>query len=177
MPWRGPTPWRRKVPTAANLGAMALELLAPAKNADQGILALRCGADAVYMGGPQFGARQAAGNSLADFEQVTREARLWDAKVFATLNTILFDAELEAARRQALLHLLREDCGACHGLTLQGGLGSPLTAAALAGKPEDSMVATLLNGRPGTAMPPWWPFLSEDEARWLIRQLQQGATP
>ncbi|MFN7957020.1 MAG: U32 family peptidase [Holophagaceae bacterium] len=80
---------------------MALELLAPAKNAEQGILALRCGADALYMGGPQFGARQAAGNSLADFEQVAREARLWGAQVFATLNTILFDAELEAARRQA----------------------------------------------------------------------------
>lgn len=81
------------------------------------------------------------------------------------------------ARAAELRHLLRQDCGACHGLTLQGGLGSPLTAAALAGKPEDSMVATLLNGRPGTAMPPWRPFLSEDEARWLIRQLQQGATP
>lgn len=81
------------------------------------------------------------------------------------------------ARAAELRHLLRQDCGACHGLTLQGGLGSPLTAAALAGKPEDSMVATLLNGRPGTAMPPWQPFLSEDEARWLIRQLQQGATP
>ena len=80
---------------------MALELLAPAKNADQGILALRCGADAVYMGGTRFGARQAAGNDLADFEQVTGEARLWGAKVYATLNTLLFDAELEQARRQA----------------------------------------------------------------------------
>ena len=80
---------------------MALELLAPAKNAEQGILALRCGADALYMGGARFGARQAAGNDLADFEQVTREARLWGAKVFATLNTLLFDDELEAARRQA----------------------------------------------------------------------------
>jgi putative protease len=80
---------------------MALELLAPAKNSDQGILALRCGADAVYMGGAQFGARQGAGNELEDFEQVTREARLWGAKVFATLNTILYDSELEAARRQA----------------------------------------------------------------------------
>ncbi len=80
---------------------MTLELLAPAKNADQGILALRCGADALYMGGPQFGARQGAGNGLADFEQVTREARLWGAKVFATLNTILYDSELDAARRQA----------------------------------------------------------------------------
>lgn len=96
---------------------------------------------------------------------------------------LIFTAEAASAETPAparaaeLRHLLRQDCGACHGLTLQGGLGSPLTAAALAGKPEDSMVATLLNGRPGTAMPPWWPFLSEDEARWLIRQLQQGATP
>jgi putative protease len=80
---------------------MGLELLAPARNAEQGILALRCGADAVYMGGARFGARQAAGNDLADFEQVTREARLWGAKVYATLNTLLFDDELEAARRQA----------------------------------------------------------------------------
>ena len=80
---------------------MALELLAPAKNAEQGTLALRCGADAVYMGGAQFGARQAAGNDLEAFERLTREARLWGAKVFATLNTLLFDHELEAARRQA----------------------------------------------------------------------------
>jgi len=80
---------------------MGLELLAPAKNADQGILALRCGADAVYMGGPRFGARQAVGCDLAAFEQLTREARLWDAKVYATLNTLLFDNELEEARRQA----------------------------------------------------------------------------
>ena len=79
----------------------------------------------------------------------------------------------EAARRQALLHLLREDCGACHGLTRQGGLGSPLTAAALAGKPADSLVATILDGRPGTAMPPWRPFISEQEARWLVEHLQQ----
>jgi putative protease len=80
---------------------MGLELLAPAKNADQAILALRCGADAVYMGGPRFGARQAAGNDREAFEQVAREARLWGAKVYATLNTLLFDAELEEARRQA----------------------------------------------------------------------------
>ncbi|WP_174874566.1 c-type cytochrome [Vogesella oryzae] len=81
------------------------------------------------------------------------------------------------ARAAELRHLLRQDCGACHGMTLQGGLGSPLTAQALAGKPADSLVATLLDGRPGTPMPPWRPFISEDEARWLIRQLQQGEAP
>lgn len=80
---------------------MGLELLAPAKNAEQGILALRCGADAVYMGGARFGARQAAGNDRREFERLTSEARLWGARVFATLNTLLFDAELEDARRQA----------------------------------------------------------------------------
>ncbi|WP_306601516.1 U32 family peptidase [Geothrix sp. 21YS21S-2] len=80
---------------------MSLELLAPARNADQGILALKCGADAVYMGASRFGARQAAGCDLADFERLAREARLWGAKVYATLNTILYDAELEDARRLA----------------------------------------------------------------------------
>jgi len=80
---------------------MGLELLAPARNADQGILALRCGADAVYMGGPRFGARQAAGNDARDFERLAGEARLWGAKVYATLNTLLFEGELEEARRQA----------------------------------------------------------------------------
>nr|WP_320132530.1 U32 family peptidase [uncultured Holophaga sp.] len=80
---------------------MGLELLAPARNAEQGILALRCGADAIYMGGARFGARQAVGNDAAAFAELTREARLWGAKVYATLNTVLFDSELEEARRQA----------------------------------------------------------------------------
>jgi collagenase-like PrtC family protease len=83
------------------LEGMALELLAPARNADQGILALRCGADAVYMGGTRFGARQAAGCDPADFGRVAQEARRWGARVYATLNTILFDRELEGARRLA----------------------------------------------------------------------------
>jgi cytochrome c55X len=59
-------------------------------------------------------------------------------------------------------------------MTLRGGLGPPLLPQALAGKAEDQLVATVLNGRAGTAMPPWRPFLSEDEARWLVRLLQRG---
>ncbi|WP_199103809.1 cytochrome c [Aquitalea sp. ASV11] len=77
-------------------------------------------------------------------------------------------------RAGELLQLLHNDCGACHGLSLKGGLGSPLTPQALAGKPADSLVATILNGRPGTPMPPWRPFLSEEEAQWLVQLLQQG---
>lgn len=77
-------------------------------------------------------------------------------------------------RQQALTRLVRDDCGACHGLRLQGGLGTPLTREALAGKPVDSLVVTVMFGRPGTAMPPWKPFMSEAEARWIIDTLQAG---
>lgn len=83
----------------------------------------------------------------------------------------------DPARQAQLAHWLRDDCGACHGMTLRGGLGSPLTADALAGKPRDSLVATVLHGRPGTAMPPWQPFMTQDEAQWLIEQLQRGTPP
>ncbi|MCO4861074.1 cytochrome c [Cupriavidus sp. WGlv3] len=81
------------------------------------------------------------------------------------------------ARQAQLAHWLRDDCGACHGMTLRGGLGPPLTPASLAGKPPDGLVATVLYGRPGTAMPPWQPFMTQDEARWLIDRLQAGQPP
>lgn len=86
-------------------------------------------------------------------------------------------AEPSAARQVQLARWLRDDCGACHGMTLQGGLGSPLTAAALAGKPRDGLVATVMQGRPGTAMPPWQPFMTQEEAQWLIDRLQAGKPP
>ena len=78
-----------------------LELLAPAKNADFGIEAIDHGADAVYIGGPAFGARANAGNSVADIERLAAHARRYHARVFVTLNTILRDDELDAARRIA----------------------------------------------------------------------------
>ena len=77
-----------------------LELLAPARNKDIGIAAIGCGADAVYIAGPQFGARQAAGNSIDDIRELCRYAHLYGARIFITLNTILYDTELEAARQQ-----------------------------------------------------------------------------
>jgi len=78
-----------------------LELVAPAKNVEQGALALRCGADAVYAGGPRFGARRGAANEIKDLERLAREAHLWRARLYVTLNTILFEGELEDARRAA----------------------------------------------------------------------------
>ncbi|GLC95660.1 hypothetical protein Tamer19_50690 [Cupriavidus sp. TA19] len=80
-------------------------------------------------------------------------------------------------RQAQLAHWLRDDCGACHGMTLRGGLGPPLTHEALADKPPESLVATVLYGRPGTAMPPWQPFMTQDEAQWLIERLRAGDPP
>ncbi|AEI81195.1 cytochrome c, nitrite reductase associated NirC [Cupriavidus necator N-1] len=83
-------------------------------------------------------------------------------------------AQPTPARQAQLAHWLRDDCGACHGMTLRGGLGPPLTREALSGKPPAGLIATVLYGRPGTAMPPWQPFMTQDEAQWLIDRLQAG---
>jgi collagenase-like PrtC family protease len=78
-----------------------LELLAPARNADIGIEAIKHGADAVYIGGPAFGARSSADNSVSDIERLAAYAHRFNSRIFVTLNTILRDDELEPARRQA----------------------------------------------------------------------------
>ncbi len=79
-----------------------LELLAPARDAQIGIAAINCGADAVYIAGPQFGARQAAGNTIDDIRELCKHAHRFGARIFVALNTILYDDELEAAYRQML---------------------------------------------------------------------------
>ena len=78
-----------------------IELLSPAKNAEVGIAAINYGADAVYIGGPGFGAREKASNSIEDIERLCHHAALFDAKVYVTLNTLLYDNELERARKMA----------------------------------------------------------------------------
>ena len=78
-----------------------LELLSPARDADIGIEAVRHGADAVYIGGPSFGARSAADNSVPDIERLATYAHRFNSRIFVTLNTILRDDELEAARKLA----------------------------------------------------------------------------
>ncbi len=75
-----------------------VELLAPAKNLETGIAAVNYGADAVYIGPERFGARFAAGNSIDDIEKLIKHAHLYDAKVFATVNTLLYEDELEDVR-------------------------------------------------------------------------------
>ena len=83
-----------------------IELLSPAKDAATGIAAIQCGADAVYIGGGQFSARQAAGNSIDDIKKLTDHAHLFYAKVYAAVNTLLRDDELAAA--QELIYSLYE---------------------------------------------------------------------
>ena len=84
-------------------------------------------------------------------------------------------AEPAPERQATLRNLLKNDCGACHGLTLKGGMGPALLPDSLAGKTDEFLVATILNGRKGTAMPPWQPFMNRDEALWLIGILRKPA--
>lgn len=78
-----------------------IELLAPAKNLETGIAAIDCGADAVYVGAPKFGARSAAGNSLQDIEELVKYAHKFWAKVYVTINTILYENELDEVEKLA----------------------------------------------------------------------------
>ena len=74
-------------------------MLSPARNAESGIEAIRHGADAVYIGGPSFGARAAAGNSVSEIEHLCRFAHQYKAKVYVALNTILWEDELGEAEQ------------------------------------------------------------------------------
>ncbi|MBR1512901.1 MAG: U32 family peptidase [Bacteroidales bacterium] len=78
-----------------------VELLSPAKDCEIGKAAINHGADAVYIGGPDFGAREKASNTIQEIERLCRHAALYDAKVYVTLNTLLYDNELERARKMA----------------------------------------------------------------------------
>lgn len=78
------------------------------------------------------------------------------------------------ARQKELLNLVRQDCGSCHGLRMEGGLGLPLTPEALKGKPPEALAQTILHGRGGTPMPPWGPFMTEAEAGWIVDTLLKG---
>jgi putative protease len=84
------------------------ELLSPAKNLECGLAAINHGADAVYIGASQFGARSAAGNSVQDIAELAKYAHQFNAKVYAAVNTILTDEQLEPAQKliwQCLLSL------------------------------------------------------------------------
>ena len=82
--------------------------------------------------------------------------------------------EIGPSRASELAYLIRQDCGSCHGMTLKGGLGAPLLPEMLADKHEDALAAIILDGMPGTPMPPWRPLLTDAEAAWIVRALKEG---
>ena len=98
----------------------------------------------------------------------------WPMVSLALAATCSWAAEPSEARQAELLNMLRHDCGACHGLSLKGGLGPSLRPEAIRDKPLGFLTATILYGRPGTPMPPWRPFLSETEAVWLVERMMEG---
>ena len=99
--------------------------------------------------------------------------RLITILLFLAAITVYAD-EILPQRQSELLHLLKHDCGACHGMTLKGGLGPSLLPEALIDKPIAFLQYTILEGRPGTPMPPWRDFLTLDEANWLVTKLIEG---
>ncbi len=97
--------------------------------------------------------------------------------ILAVLITLNVNAEPSTERQVELAYLLKHDCGSCHGMRLEGGLGPALKPEQLQGFTIEAVAATILQGRAGTPMPPWHPFLSGQEARWVATQLKMGRVP
>ena len=76
--------------------------------------------------------------------------------------------------RLELIYLVRQDCGSCHGMTLKGGLGTPLLPANVKDTPIEALASIILDGIPDTPMPPWRGLLSENDAEWIAYQLKKG---
>ncbi|MDH5395189.1 MAG: cytochrome c [Gammaproteobacteria bacterium] len=87
---------------------------------------------------------------------------------------ILNSENISSPRRVELRNLLLQDCGSCHGMTMQGGLGPALTPEALKNKSRIMLETTILSGRPGTPMPPWDKLLTRAEVSWLVDVLYAG---
>jgi cytochrome c55X len=102
---------------------------------------------------------------------------LWPELVVALVAATVPVSAEEIANAGKLANLVRQDCGSCHGLTLRGGLGKPLTSENLGAWNREQLVSIILDGVPGTPMPPWRALLSEGDARWIADRLQQGNLP
>ncbi len=96
------------------------------------------------------------------------------AIVVLGVGAVATGADMAPERRADLMNLLVQDCGSCHGLTMKGGLGSPLLPANLEGKDPDVLAEVILDGIPDTPMPPWRGQLTEAEAVWMAEQLKKG---
>lgn len=98
----------------------------------------------------------------------------WFAPVVFCFGVVSLHAEEKATSAAALVNLVWQDCGACHGITLKGGLGPDIRSDALAHYDVDTLSSVVLDGVPGTAMPPWRPIMSEADARRIAEYLLHG---
>lgn len=106
-----------------------------------------------------------------------RRSQLWPSVAVASLMAVPVIASEMPSDAGRLANLVRQDCGSCHGLSLMGGLGKPLTPEHLRIWSREQLVSIILDGVPGTPMPPWRPLLSEPDARWIVDRLQHGDLP
>ncbi len=122
--------------------------------------------------------------SISFWESRMRHTKLISVFTFLSAGIVAFSTSANQAdtaqetltntRQNQLIHMLKQDCGSCHGMTLKGGLGPALLPKNLKGKPTLFLENTIFYGRPGTAMPPWQGILTKEEVTWLTQQLQQG---
>lgn len=102
---------------------------------------------------------------------MTRSA--WPALSLMLALPLAADETISSNRQLELKNLLIQDCGSCHGLQMKGGLGPALLPGNLQGKSAEYLSSVILDGRPGTAMPPWRALLTPGEARWMADRLLQ----
>ncbi|MGI9413841.1 MAG: c-type cytochrome [Hyphomicrobiales bacterium] len=92
----------------------------------------------------------------------------------ASAGVALAGAMPDSTRQVELAHLVRHDCGSCHGMTLKGGLGGPLLPPDLAHYSPEDVAGVILDGVPGTPMPPWRGNLTQEDALWIAERLKEG---
>ncbi len=90
------------------------------------------------------------------------------------INALETEQEPDQERQQELIHLLKQDCGSCHGMTLKGGLGPALLPENLIDKPDYILENTIKYGRETLAMPAWDGILNAADIKWLVAQLKEG---
>lgn len=99
---------------------------------------------------------------------------LLSSVVAAGIATISSAFAVDDTHARKLTHLVRQDCGSCHGMTLKGGLGGPLLPENLADLENESIASIILHGVPGKPMPPWQGQLTQEEALWIAEKLKTG---
>ncbi|SMO52681.1 c-type cytochrome [Ruegeria faecimaris] len=110
---------------------------------------------------------------MGSLAHMDRKQPGWAAHTVLTAVVLVATSALaaDAIDPTALKRLVHQDCGSCHGLSLKGGLGPDLRPGTLEHYEADVLTGVILDGIPDTAMPPWRPLISEEEAEWIARYL------